>query len=85
MPKNVQIIGQLFSFHMLVRLYSKYFKLGFNSMWTENFYMYKVWKGRETRSQIAHNMMATLDHSESKQIPEKVSTSKPFCGTQQTM
>ena len=29
-------------------------------------------KGRETRNQIADNMMPTLDHSESKQIPESV-------------
>ena len=33
---------QLYSFHMLVRLSSKSFKLGFNSIWTENFQMYKL-------------------------------------------
>ena len=31
MPKNVQTTEQLCSFHMLVRLCSKSFKLGFNS------------------------------------------------------
>ena len=31
-PKNVQTIGQLHSFHMLVRLCSKSFKLGISSM-----------------------------------------------------
>ena len=31
MPKNVQTTIQLCSFHMLVRLCSKSFKLGFNS------------------------------------------------------
>ena len=30
------------SFHMLVRLYTKSFKLGFSSMWTKNFQMYKL-------------------------------------------
>ena len=30
------------SFHMLVRLCSKSFKLGFNSTWTEHFQMYKL-------------------------------------------
>ena len=39
-PKNVQITLQLHSFHMLARLCSKSFKLGFSSMWTENFQIY---------------------------------------------
>ena len=42
MPRNVLITIQLFSFHMLARLCSKSFKLGFNSTWTENFQMYKL-------------------------------------------
>ena len=32
MPKNVQTTGHLCSFRMLVRLCSKYFKLGFSDM-----------------------------------------------------
>ena len=35
MPKNVPTIGQLYSFHMLVRFCSKSFKLGFSSTCTE--------------------------------------------------
>ena len=42
MPKNVQTTAQLNSLHMLARQCSKSFKLGFNSMWTENFQMYKL-------------------------------------------
>ena len=42
MPKNVQIAIQLHSFDMLARLCSKSFKLGFSSMWTEKFQMYKL-------------------------------------------
>ena len=42
MSKNVQIITQLCSFHMLARLYSKSFKLGFSCTRTENFQMYKL-------------------------------------------
>ena len=42
MQKNVQIIIHLHLFHMLPKLYSKSFKLGFSSMWTENFQMYKL-------------------------------------------
>ena len=42
MPKNIQTATQLHSFHMLARQCSKSFKLGFNSMWTESFQMYKL-------------------------------------------
>ena len=37
MPKNVQATLQLHSFHILERLYSESFNLGFSSMLTENF------------------------------------------------
>ena len=37
MLKNAQTTGQLHAFHLLVRLCSKSFKLGFNSTLTENF------------------------------------------------
>ena len=36
LPKNVQTTVQSCSFHMLVRLCSKSFKLGFTSTWTKN-------------------------------------------------
>ena len=39
--KNVQATTQLHSFHMLSRLWSKSFKQGFNSIWIEDFHMYK--------------------------------------------
>ena len=42
MPKNVQTTAQLCSFHMLVRLCSKSFKLGFSRMWTKNLQMYRL-------------------------------------------
>ena len=42
MPKNVQTIAQLPWFHTLARLCSKSFKIGFSSMWTESFQMYKL-------------------------------------------
>ena len=40
--KNVQTTIQLLSFHMLTRLCSKSFKLGFCSMLTVKFQMYKL-------------------------------------------
>ena len=42
MPKNAQTTAQLYSFHRLARLYSKFFKLGFSSMRTKNYQMYKL-------------------------------------------
>ena len=51
MPKNAQTTIHLCSFHMLARLCSKSFKLGFNSMWTENFWMYKLDLEKAERSQ----------------------------------
>ena len=40
--KNVQTTRQLHLFYMLVRLYSKSFKLAFSIMCIENFQMYKI-------------------------------------------
>ena len=40
--KSIKTAIKLYSFHMLVRLCSKSFKLGFCGMWTVNFQMCKV-------------------------------------------
>ena len=42
MPKNAQTTAQLHSSHMLAKQPSNFSKLGFNSMWTENFQMFKL-------------------------------------------
>ena len=42
MPRNVEITVHLCSFHMLARLCSNSFKLGFSSTWTKNFQRYKL-------------------------------------------
>ena len=42
MPKSVQTIIQLYSFHMQARLCSKSFKLGLSITLTKNFQMYKI-------------------------------------------
>ena len=57
MPKNVQItIKILCSFHMLVRLCSKSFKLGFSNTWTGKLPDVQAGfrKGRGTRGQVAN-------------------------------
>ena len=55
MPKIVETTAQLHSSHTLAKKCSKLSKLGFNSMWTLNFEMFKLVleKGR-TRYQIAN-------------------------------
>ena len=42
MPKNVQTATQLHSSHKLAKYCSEFSKLGFNSMWTENFQTFKL-------------------------------------------
>ena len=42
MTKSVQTTVQLHSFHTLTRSCSKFSKLGFSSIWTKNFQMYKL-------------------------------------------
>ena len=42
MPKNAQTTAQLHSSDTLVKYCSKFSKPGFNSMWTENFQMFKL-------------------------------------------
>ena len=42
MPKNVHTTTQLHSSHTLAKLYSKFPKPGFNSIWTMNFQIFKL-------------------------------------------
>ena len=53
-PRNVQTAGQLHSFHMLVRLCSKSFQLGFNMNQELPDMQAGFRKGRGTRDQIAN-------------------------------
>ena len=68
-PKNVQTTVQLHTFHMLARSCSKSPKLGFNSMITENFQMYKLDLERAEKPKI--QLPTSLDHKKSKRVPEK--------------
>ena len=51
-PKNIQNTIQFLSFHMLASLCSKSFKLGFSSMWTNNFQRYKLQLEKAEESEI---------------------------------
>ena len=65
--KNVQTTTQLHSFHMLARLFSKFSKLGFDSIWTENFQIYTL----DLEKAEEPNCQHPLDHRKSKRIPGK--------------
>ena len=58
MPKNIQTTTQLHSSHMLTKECSKFSKLVFNSTWTKNLKMFKMFKmdlkGRGTGDQITN-------------------------------
>ena len=55
-PTNTQTTVQLCSLHMLSKLCSKCFELGFTSMRTKNFQMYKLKRQRNQRSNCQHSL-----------------------------
>ena len=68
--QNVQTAGELHSFLMLVRLHSKSCKLGFSRQRTNNFQIYKLDLEKAEEPEI--KLPTSLDHRESKEIPEKL-------------
>ena len=73
MPKNAQATAQLRSFHMLARLCSKSFKLGFNSTWTEKFQMYKLDLEKSEEQEI--KLPTSAGSSKKQKSSRKTSTS----------
>ena len=82
MPKNAQTTTQLHSFHMLARLCSKSFKLGFHSMWTENFQMYKLDLEKAEESEIklpiSVSSQKNLENSRKTSTSASLNTLKPL-------
>ena len=72
MPKNVQLTVQLHSFHMPARLCSKFFKLGFNSMWTKSFQMYKLVLEKAAEPEIKFPTSTFIHYRKSKRIPKNI-------------
>ena len=66
--KHVQTTGQLHSSPMLVRFRSKFVKLGFSIMWTENFQMFKLLDKTE---ELEIKLQTFAESWESKGIPDK--------------
>ena len=67
-PKNVQTTTQLCSFHMSARLCSKSFNLGFSSICSENFQMYKLDLEKAEEPEIK---LPTSVGPSKKRVPEK--------------
>ena len=69
MPKNVQTMAKLHSFHMWAKQCLKLCRLEINSSWIKNFQIVKVdfKKTEEPEMKLTH----LLDHRKSKRIPEK--------------
>ena len=87
-PKNVQTTIQLHSLHMLGRLCSKPFKLGFNRRWTKNFQMYKL--GLEKEEQLEIKLSTFVGSWRNQGSSRKTSSAlltmlKPLCGSQQAV
>ena len=79
MPKNAQTTKRFPSFHMLVRLCSKSFKLGFRSMWTKNFQMNKLDLGKpEDLESKMSTFVGKQGNSRKTYISASLTTLKPF-------
>ena len=82
MPNNAQTTAQLHSFHVLARLCSNSFRLGFSPMWTKNFQMYKLdlEKSEETEIKLPTSVGSKKKQGNSKKTSTSVSltTLKPF-------
>ena len=70
MSKNVWTTIQLSSLHILIKLWSKSFKWGFISTWTENFQMYKL--DLEKQRNQTSNCQHPLHQRESKVIQKNI-------------
>ena len=90
MPKNAQTTAQLHSSHMLAKKYSKFSKLGFNSMSTENFQVLKLDLEKAEEPEI--KLAASTGSLTKQENFRKTSTSASLttlkfwsCGSQQTV
>ena len=72
MPKTVRTNRQLCSFHMLVKLCSKSFKMDFSGVWTENFQMYKL--GLEKAEEPEITLSTSVGSSKEQESSRKTST-----------
>ena len=78
--RNVQTTAQLHSFHMLARWCSKSFKLGFNSIWTENYQIYKLdlEKAEEPEMKLPTSARPQKKQENSRKTSVSLTTLKPL-------
>ena len=74
-PKNSQTTTQLYSSHLLARSCSKFSKISFNSMWTENFQMYKLDLEKAEEPEIKLLTLPIVGSQKKQMISRKTSTS----------
>ena len=68
--RQFQRMFNLHSFRMPARLCSNSFKLGFSSIWTENFWMYRlIWKRQRNQRYCCQHL---LYHRKTKGVPGKL-------------
>ena len=90
MPKNAQTTAQLHSSHTLAKECSKFSKLGFNSMWTENVRMFKLnlEKAEEPEIKLPNSVGSSKKKENSRKhllLLHWVHRSFWLCGSQQTL
>ena len=71
-------VTQLCSFHMLARLWAKSFKLGFSSVWTDNFQMYNQLQKMQRNQRSNFQQLLIMDKV--KKFQKNI-----FCFTNNTM
>ena len=80
MSNNVHATIQFRSFSILLRLYTKSFRLGFSSTWTENFQMYKpgLEKAEEPEIKLPTFIGSWRKHQNSRKTSTSVSLTMLF-------
>ena len=73
MPKSVQTTTQLHSSHTLAKLCSKFCKLGFNNMQTDNFQMFELDLEKTEEPEI--KLPTSVGSSKKQESSRRISTS----------
>ena len=78
--KECQTTAQLHSFHVLVRLCSKSFKLGFNSLWTKSFHMNRLGleKAEESETKLPISTGSLRKQGNSRKTSASLTALKPL-------
>ena len=80
MPKNAHTTAWLYSSHMLAKQSSKFFKSGFNSTWTKNFQMFKLYLeiAQEPETKLPTSAGSPKKQESSRKISALLTMPKPW-------